>query len=218
MTTIVTERMRRSPYNDRKPAGDASGLAREHTELVPMKSRPPALLRRLLVFAITAAALLAGLGNAAQAQVSVDGRPDAVHIEARDATLREVFDALQTKFGLRYRTDDALETRKTGIFDGPLQRVTARMLDGYDFAMKVTPQGDRCAGVATKSSRRSGRRFSNAGFSAAKGFTCAGHDRRGGQSLRTRTLPLAARAFSAAAPPRSRTGTRRTGSPAALPG
>ena len=106
-----------------------------------MKSRPPALLRRLLVFAITAAALLAGLGNAAQAQVSVDGRPDAVHIEARDATLREVFDALQTKFGLRYRTDDALETRKTGIFDGPLQRVTARMLDGYDFAMKVTPQG-----------------------------------------------------------------------------
>ena len=106
-----------------------------------MKSRSPALLRRLLVIAVTSAALLAGRGNAAQAQVSVDGRPEAVHIEARDATLREVFDALQTKFGLSYRTDDALETRKTGIFDGPLQRVTARMLDGYDFAMKVTPQG-----------------------------------------------------------------------------
>jgi hypothetical protein len=49
--------------------------------------------------------------------------------------------ALGTKFNLRYRTDDALETRKTGIFDGPLRRVTARILDGYDFAMKITPQG-----------------------------------------------------------------------------
>lgn len=106
-----------------------------------MQYRSPALLRRLLVLAITSAAPLAGPGNTAQAQVSVDGRPDAVHIEARDATLREVFDALQTKYGLHYRTDDALETRKTGIFDGPLPRVTARMLEGYDFAMKVTPQG-----------------------------------------------------------------------------
>jgi hypothetical protein len=106
-----------------------------------MEFRSPALLRRLLALAITAGALLAGPGNAAQAQVSVEGRPDAVHIEAREATLREVFDALQTKFGLRYRTDDALETPKTGIFDGSLPRVTARILDGYDFAMKVTPQG-----------------------------------------------------------------------------
>ena len=106
-----------------------------------MLSRLPALLRRLFVLAITPAALLAGPGNAAQAQVRVDGRPDAVHVEARDATLREVFDALATKFNLRYRTDDALEMRKNGIFDGPLPRVTARILEGYDFAMKVTPQG-----------------------------------------------------------------------------
>ncbi len=86
-------------------------------------------------------ALVAGGGGAARAQVVVDGRPDAVHVEARDVTLREVFDALQAKFNLRYRTDDALDVHKTGIFDGPLQRVTARFLDGYDFAMKVTPQG-----------------------------------------------------------------------------
>ena len=37
--------------------------------------------------------------------------------------------------------DDALETRKTGVFDGPLQRVAARILDGHDFAMTITPQG-----------------------------------------------------------------------------
>jgi hypothetical protein len=106
-----------------------------------MESLSPASLHRLLVFAFVSAASLAGPGSAARAQISVDGKPEAVHIQARDVTLREVFDALQRKFGLRFRTDDALEKRKTGIFDGPLPRVTAHMLDGYDFAMKVTPQG-----------------------------------------------------------------------------
>lgn len=139
--TIITESMRHPPNDDQKPAGDASGLLREHTEHDVMYSQSPARLRRPLAIAITATAVLTGCGNAARAQVSVDGRPDAVHIEARDATLREVFDALQTKFDLRYRTDDALQGRKTGVFDGPLQRVTARILEGYDFAMKVTPEG-----------------------------------------------------------------------------
>ncbi len=90
---------------------------------------------------MTAGALVAGGGSAAYSQVQVDGQPDAVHVEARDATLREVFDELRTKFNLRYRTDDALETRKTGTFNGTLQRVAARILDGYDYAMKITPQG-----------------------------------------------------------------------------
>jgi hypothetical protein len=101
----------------------------------------PARLRRLLAFAIASGALVAVTADPARAQVRVDGSPDAVHIEARDVPLQEVLAALQAKFNLQYRTDDALETRKTGIFDGPLPRVTARMLDGYDFAMKVTPQG-----------------------------------------------------------------------------
>ena len=75
------------------------------------------------------------------AQVRVEGRPEAVHLEVRDVPLREVFDALKAKFNLRYRTGDALDTRVTGTFSGPLHRVAARILSGYDFAMKVTPQG-----------------------------------------------------------------------------
>jgi len=106
-----------------------------------MLSSSPARLRRLFAFAIVSGALLAVSANAARAQVHVDGSPDAVHVEARDVPLQEVLAALQAKFNLSYHTDDALDTRKTGIFDGPLQRVTARILDGYDFAMKITPQG-----------------------------------------------------------------------------
>jgi hypothetical protein len=73
--------------------------------------------------------------------LQVDGKPEAVHVEAHDVPLQEVLAALHDRFGLDYRSDDALETRKTGVFDGPLQRVAARILDGYDFAMRITPQG-----------------------------------------------------------------------------
>jgi len=98
-------------------------------------------MRRLsLVPAITAAILLAGEGLAS-AEVQVAGRPEAVHVEARDASLQEVLAALHEHFNLRYRSNDALVTQKTGVFDGPLQRVAARILDGYDYAMSVTPQG-----------------------------------------------------------------------------
>jgi hypothetical protein len=133
--------MRCQPNDDQGPAGHAGGFLRDRGGCDAPPSRSPALLRRLLAVALTGGALAAGGGSAAYSQVRVDGQPDAVHIEARDATLREVFDALQTKFNLRYRTDDALETRKTGSFNGSLQRVTARILDGYDFVMRISPQG-----------------------------------------------------------------------------
>lgn len=133
--------MRQQPNDDREPAGQAGGFLRDRRDGSATLSRTPTLLPRLVALALVAGVLVAGGGSAAYSQVQVDGQPDAVHIEARDATLREVFDELRTKFNLRYRTDDALETRKTGTFKGTLQRVAARILDGYDYAMKITPQG-----------------------------------------------------------------------------
>ena len=85
-------------------------------------------------------ALLANCGNPAFSEVLVEGRPEAVHIEARDAPLREVLDALRAKFNFQYRSDDALDTRMTGRFGGSLPRVIARILDGYDFAASIAPQ------------------------------------------------------------------------------
>lgn len=96
--------------------------------------------RTSLMVAMASMLLLAG-GGVGLAQVRVDGRPERVHVEASDASLQEILAALNDKFNLRYRSDDRLETRKTGVFDGPLQRVVGRVLDGYDFAMKITPQG-----------------------------------------------------------------------------
>jgi hypothetical protein len=129
--------MRHHSNDNREPAGHASGFLYRRTG----GNVAPALLRRLARLVIASAALAAGGGTAAHSQVLVDGRPDAVHIEARDVSVQEVLDALQAKFVLRYRTSDALDTRMTGTFNGPLRRVAARILDGYDFAMKITPQG-----------------------------------------------------------------------------
>jgi hypothetical protein len=108
-------------------------------DVVP--SRSPALMRRLINLVLILVALLAAGGGAAYAQVQVSGRTDAVRIEATDATLREVLDALRASFNLRYRSDDALDTRMTGTFGGSLPRVAARVLDGYDFVIKITAQG-----------------------------------------------------------------------------
>lgn len=96
--------------------------------------------RNSLISAIASAMLLAG-GGAGFAQMRVDGTPEKVHIEASDVTVQEIFAALHDKFNLHYRSDDRLETRKTGVFDGPLQRVAGRILEGYDLAMKINPQG-----------------------------------------------------------------------------
>jgi hypothetical protein len=97
-------------------------------------------LRLCLVSMIASVVLLAG-SHGVSAEVQVDGRPEAVHLEAHDASLREVLAALHDRFNLRYRSDEALETPTTGVFDGPLLRIAARILDGYDYAMTITPQG-----------------------------------------------------------------------------
>lgn len=98
------------------------------------------MLRRSMLLVIASAVLLA-FGRAASAEVKVEGRPEAVHLEVQSASLRDVLTALQERFNLRYRTADALDTQTTGVFDGPLRRVVARLLSGHDYAMEVTADG-----------------------------------------------------------------------------
>jgi cellulose biosynthesis protein BcsQ len=77
----------------------------------------------------------------ARAEVRMEGSPEALRIEAVDATLVDVLNALKAKFNLRYRANDALEGRITGSFRGSLQRVVARLLEGYDYVIAISPDG-----------------------------------------------------------------------------
>jgi hypothetical protein len=108
-------------------------------------------LRPSLLFVAVSAVLLA-FGRTASAEVKVGGRPEAVHLEVQDASLHDVLAALQERFNLRYRTIDALNTQTTGVFDGPLRRVVARLLSGHDYAMQVTADGVDVLVLAPQSS------------------------------------------------------------------
>jgi hypothetical protein len=77
----------------------------------------------------------------AQAQVKMEGSQEALHLEVTDARLTDVLNALKGKFNVRYRSNDALEGRITGSFNGPLRRVVARLLGGYDYVIAISPDG-----------------------------------------------------------------------------
>jgi hypothetical protein len=77
----------------------------------------------------------------ARAGVRLEGSPEALQIEAVDAKLVDVLNELKAKFNLRYRANDALEARITGSFRGSLQGVVARLLEGYDYVIAISPDG-----------------------------------------------------------------------------
>jgi hypothetical protein len=128
------------PADEPEPAGLAGGFMRVRENGSSGPSRSFAQPRRHFVLPLVLLGLLAGSGNQAFGEVLVEGQPEAVHIDARDVPLREVLDALSAKFNFQYRSNDALDTRMTGTFNGPLPRVTARILDGYDFAASIAAQ------------------------------------------------------------------------------
>lgn len=58
-------------------------------------------------------------------------------VEARDASVEEVLSGLRARFGLRYRNSASLDRRVNGTFQGSLERVVRRLLEGYDFVLKT---------------------------------------------------------------------------------
>jgi hypothetical protein len=85
------------------------------------------------------ASLIAAVPASVLAEAKVEGNPDAVRVEARDATVDEVLSAIGTAFNLHYRASTALDLPITGIYEGSLQRVISRVLEGYDFIVKSSP-------------------------------------------------------------------------------
>jgi hypothetical protein len=109
-----------------------------------MMARAPrcaaANLSRLAVALMLACAVVL-VPQAAAAETRVSGAPDAVRVDAREASLDEVFGALAAKFNLQYRTNVPLDRPVNGAFSGSLSRVIARLLDGYDHVVKRGPTG-----------------------------------------------------------------------------
>ena len=79
---------------------------------------------------------LAAAPTAALADAQVRGSPEAVTIEARNTSVEEILKALGGTFDVHYRSSANLQMQVTGNYEGSLQRVMKRILDGYSYFVK----------------------------------------------------------------------------------
>ena len=93
---------------------------------------------RSIPFSIVGVLLAALASNSVRAQIRVQGPVENIRLEANDATVEEILAVLRARFDLHYR-DTALNRRVTGTYEGPLRRILARVLDGYDYV--IGPKG-----------------------------------------------------------------------------
>jgi hypothetical protein len=92
--------------------------------------------------ALMAAAVLCAAPAAAEVRITESGSGRVV-VEAHDATVRQIIDALSTSHAIRFRASEALSRVVTGTYEGTLPRVLSRILDGYDHVIQSTPAGVR---------------------------------------------------------------------------
>jgi hypothetical protein len=105
----------------------ARGKAREYFVLT---------FARRLAFLVGAAIVSTTLGPA-WAEVRIQGPIENVRLEAHNATLQEILDALRSHFAVSYRGVGSAE-QVTGVFQGPLRHILPRLLDANDFMIETT--------------------------------------------------------------------------------
>jgi hypothetical protein len=119
--------------------------------------------RRLQVRGVMAlAATLAIAPTSVLAEAQVQGSPEAMRIETQNSSIEEVLAALGNAFDVRYRSSANLAKQLSGTYEGSLQRVVARVLEGYDFVLRnnkgkieITVLGTRNAAPAAVASTTS---------------------------------------------------------------
>jgi hypothetical protein len=106
---------------------------------------PPRRKRRLVTLmsppscASIAVGVALVLGPAcALAEVQVHGTPEATRLKVQGDSIDEVLAALGKAFDLRWRTPSPLDKPLTGTYEGSLNRVLARVLEGYNFVLKAS--------------------------------------------------------------------------------
>lgn len=84
--------------------------------------------------------LAAALASAqALAGAKVDGYPASITVDAQNIPVAEILAALGHDFNVHYRSSVALNRQITGTYEGSVQRVVTRILQGYNFVVESTP-------------------------------------------------------------------------------
>jgi hypothetical protein len=95
-----------------------------------------------LASVLTCVGLAWGLSVPVWAGMSIEGSPDALRLEANEASLEDVLATLRAKFDLRYHGSSALDGSITGTYEGSLARVASRLLGDYDFVIKRSAEAE----------------------------------------------------------------------------
>lgn len=99
-----------------------------------------ACLRRPRTWGTAALAFTLMTPAGAFASARVSGSADAVSINAENSSIKDVLAALSKQFKLQFVSSANLDKQITGTYQGSLQRVVARLLEGYNFFTR-TDQG-----------------------------------------------------------------------------
>ena len=109
-----------------------------------MAARSDVRHRLACATALVGAAILCALSVPAWAEVRVvESGPGTLVVEAREATVEQVLEALSESRNFEFHTSRALTRVLSGTYTGTLPRVLARVLDGYDHVVQSTPTGIR---------------------------------------------------------------------------
>ena len=73
------------------------------------------------------------------AGIDVSGSTEAVTVEAQNASIDEVLTALSHAFNVQYHGPIDLKHRITGTYRGSLRGVLTRILEGYNYIVKSSP-------------------------------------------------------------------------------
>jgi hypothetical protein len=98
---------------------------------------PHTRCRSLISGAIAFGVAFAMAPTTALADVKVSGSPQSVRVEARDNSLEEILAGLDSALNMHHRSATKLDSRLNGTYEGSLQSVIKRILEGYDFFVKT---------------------------------------------------------------------------------
>ena len=97
--------------------------------------------RRLLCPMALLLLLACGTAVSASAEVYVSGTADKIVLQAKNATIGEVLEAVRSTLKLRAELAGSTARQFTGAYAGSLRRVLSRLLDGESFIISSTPDG-----------------------------------------------------------------------------
>ena len=98
--------------------------------------------RTAKVGALAGALILCVAAAPAAAEVRVtDAGGGQLVIEAHDATVQQILEALGQTRTIQFQNSEALSQNVTGTYSGTLRRVLSRILDGYDHVIRSTSSG-----------------------------------------------------------------------------